>query len=366
MNASACFAQTYAEARRKFLAAADAARLDVQSHRHPLPGMDGEELAMDVVHYGPPDAAALLLITSGCHGVEGFCGSGIQNALLADGSFHAQAAQAGVAVLYVHALNPWGFSWWRRTTQENVDLNRNWLDFRAPLPHNADYDAIAHRLLPAQWPPTLLNEAALLIYAARHGKRALQAAVSAGQTAHPQGLFYAGGAPTWSQLTLRQVLQEHGTRCARLAWIDLHTGLGPTGHGERIFSGRDDAAALARARTWWGAGVTSIAEGNSSSAPLSGQMFVAAYQECPQAQYTGMALEFGTVPLLETINALREDQWCENHPGLAAERRLAARQRMRRAFYTDTEVWKTQVVGQGVQAARQAVAGLAAAAQSMS
>jgi hypothetical protein len=367
VNASACFAQTYAEARRKFLAAADAAGLDVQSHRHPLRGMDGEELAMDVARYGPRDAAALLLITSGCHGVEGFCGSGVQNALLADGDFRAQAAQAGVAVLYVHALNPWGFSCWRRTTNENVDLNRNWLDFHAPLPHNADYDAIAHRLLPLQWPPTLLNEAALLAYAARHGKRALQTAISAGQTAHPQGLFYAGSAPTWSQLTLRQVLQEHGTRCARLAWMDLHTGLGPAGHGERIFSGRhDDAAALARARTWWGAGVTSIAEGHSSSAPLSGQMFVAAYQECPQAQYTGIALEFGTVPLLETINALREDQWCEIRPELPAERRLAARRRMRRAFYTDTDGWKARVVEQGVQAARLAVAGLATATSSMS
>jgi hypothetical protein len=40
------------------------------------------------------------------------------------------------------------------------------------------------------------------------------------------------------------VLQDHATRCARLAWIDLHTGLGPSGHGERIFSARDDAAAL--------------------------------------------------------------------------------------------------------------------------
>ncbi len=359
MSVSACFAQSYAEARSKFLAAADAAKLDLQSHRHPLLGMDGEGLAMDVVRFGKPHAAALLLITSGCHGVEGFCGSGVQNALLADTGFHAQAARAGVAVLYVHALNPWGFSWWRRTTQENVDLNRNWLDFHAPLPHNAAYDAIAHRLLPPQWPPTLLNEAALLAYAACHGKRALQTAISAGQTTHPQGLFYAGRAPTWSQQTLRHVLQEHGRRCTRLAWIDLHTGLGPAGHGERILATQpDDRAAADRARAWWGP-VTSVYDGSSRSAQLSGQMFAAAYQECPQATYTGIALEFGTVPLREMLNALREDQWCENRPELPPERRRAARQRMRRAFYTDTDKWKARVVEQGVQAAQQAVAGLA-------
>ena len=39
------------------------------------------------------------------------------------------AHDAGVAVLYVHGLNPYGFSWWRRTTHENVDLNRNFRDF---------------------------------------------------------------------------------------------------------------------------------------------------------------------------------------------------------------------------------------------
>ena len=34
-----------------------------------------------------------------------------------------------LAVLYIHALNPHGFSFWRRVTQEGVDLNRNFHDF---------------------------------------------------------------------------------------------------------------------------------------------------------------------------------------------------------------------------------------------
>lgn len=358
MSASVFFAQTYAEARAKFLAAAEGAGLDVHSRPHPMRGQDGEELAMDIARFGPADAEALLLITSACHGVEGFCGSGVQNALLAAPEFHATAHDAGVAVLYVHALNPYGFSWWRRTTHENVDLNRNWHDFSRPLPQNPAYDAIAHRLLPRHWPPSLLNEAGLLAYAARHGIRGLQTAISAGQHAHPDGLFFGGQAPTWSQQTLRHVLQEQATRCARLGWIDLHTGLGPNGHGERILACRDDAAALARARAWWGREVTSIYDGSSSAALLSGLMFNAAYEECPQAEYTGIAVEYGTVPLLETINALRADQWAENHPEVPAEQRAAARRRMRDAFYTDTETWKRHIVEQGEQAAMQAVEGL--------
>src|SRR5262245_23430494 len=122
MSAAHHFSRTYAEARERFLAAADEAGLDVHSHAHPMLGRDGETLAMDVARIGPPDAAGLLLISSACHGVEGFCGSGVQVALLRDAAWHQQAAAAKVAVLYVHALNPYGFSWLRRTTHENVDL----------------------------------------------------------------------------------------------------------------------------------------------------------------------------------------------------------------------------------------------------
>ena len=355
------FAQSYAEARGKFITAAETAGLDVQSHRHPMVGRDGEVLAMDVARFGALDAQAVLIVSSACHGVEGFCGSGVQGALLADAGFHRAAQAAGVAVLYVHALNPYGFSWWRRVTHENVDLNRNWQDFSAPLPVNAEYDRIAHLLLPPTWPPSAENEGSLAAYAQQHGDRALQTALSAGQYAHPEGLFFGGHNPTWSQQTLRHVLQEHGTRCQRLGWIDVHTGLGPSGVGEKIFACRDDAAALARARRWWGAGITSIYDGSSTSALLSGLMWTSAYEECPQADYTGIALEYGTLPLPEIVSNLRAEQWMENHPEASAEARAAVKKAFRDAFYTDTPQWKSRIVEQGLQAAQQAVAGLAAA-----
>jgi hypothetical protein len=352
------FAQTYAEARAGFLAAAAAAGLDVTSHAHPLLGRDGEPLALDVVRDGPTDAAALLLVSSACHGVEGYCGSGVQRALLADADFRQAARAAGVAVLYLHALNPYGFSWWRRTTHENVDLNRNFHDFHGPLPVNAAYDELATAIVPAEW-PSPAADARLAAYAAAHGERALQTAFSAGQHEHPQGLFYGGRAPTWSQQQLRHVLQDHGRRCARLGWIDLHTGLGPNGHGEKIFACRDDAAALARARAWWGPDVTSIYDGSSASAKLSGLMWLAAEDECPQAEYTGIALEYGTVPIDAVLQALRADQWLENHPEAGAPRREAIKRQLRDAFYTDTDTWKARIVEQGLAAAWLAVRGLA-------
>ena len=359
MNASACFGKSYADARSKFLIAADRAGLDVHPHPHPMLGRDGEALSMDVARFGAADAPALLLVSSACHGVEGYAGSGVQVALLEDHAFHQAAVQGGVAVLYVHALNPYGFSWCRRTTHENVDLNRNFHDFSAPLPGNDVYDEIAPLLVPATWPPAPEVEAGLQRFIESRGMRALQQAISAGQHTHPQGLFYGGQNPTWSQQTLRHVLREHATRCTRLGWIDLHTGLGPSGHGERIFAGRDDdEQALQRARSWWGPEVTALADGSASATPLNGLMFQVAYQECAQAAYTGIALEYGTLPLMEVIHALRADQWLENHPEAGDDQAREIKKRLKDTFYADDDRWRERILAQGREAARQAVAGL--------
>ena len=356
--ASAHFSQSYKEARQRFMRAADAAGLDVASHIHPMLGRDGETLAMDVAWQGPRNAESLLIVSSACHGVEGFCGSAVQAMMLGDTTWCNAVREARIAVLYIHALNPYGFSWWRRTTHENVDLNRNFHDFSQPLPVNAGYDEIASLLVPPTWPPSPEIESRLQGFLVERGMAAMQAAVSGGQYAHPEGIFYGGRNPTWSHVTLRHVLRDHGQRCRQLGWIDLHTGLGPLGVGERILACRDDPVALRRARAWWGHSVTSINEGSSSSAPLQGLMWLATEEECPQATFTGIALEFGTVPLLAMFEALRADQWLELHPEADAALQAQLKQQTRDAFYVDTDDWKRQVIAQAKDAAHGALRGL--------
>ncbi len=355
------FSTSYSEARQKFLQAAHAAGLHVESHPHPLPGRDGEALAMDVVLDGPADAKNLLIVSSACHGVEGYCGSGVQVHALQDSAWRAAAQENHVAVLYIHALNPHGFSHVRRVTHENVDLNRNFQDFSQPLPVNDAYREVEPLLLPEVWPPNAANQQATVDFIAQHGMVGLQAAVTRGQHQYPDGLFFGGTAPTWSNLTLRHVLRQHGQRAERLAWIDLHTGLGPNGVGERIFACADDAAALQRARAWWGANVTSIYDGSSTSAFLTGLMWISAYQECPQAEYTGLAMEYGTQPMEQVMMALRADHWLHKHPEAPAAQKAQIKQDLMDAFYTDTDAWRSQILAQAQDAMRQAVQGLAQA-----
>ena len=357
------FPPSYARARVKFLEAAAAAGMAIRSHNHPLPGKDGETLAMDVALDGPANAEKLLIVSSACHGAEGYCGSGVQVFAAHDEAWRQHARDAGVAVLYIHALNPHGFSHVRRVTDDNVDINRNFQDFTQPLPLNAAYATIHEWLLPKAWPPSADNEAALQAYVADQGEARFQAAVSQGQYAFPSGLFFGGTAPTWSNTTLRQVLREHGRSAQHIAWIDLHTGLGPSGHGERILASRNDAAAMQRARAWWGGNgstpVTSIDDGSSKSASLTGLMWGAIFEECPQAEYTGIAMAYGTVPFTDVLQALRADHWLHLHPEASPALQAEIHQGMRDAFYTDTDEWRAQIVVQARQAMFQAVDGLA-------
>ena len=356
------FSASYAQARVKFLEAAATVGARIESHKHPLPGRDGEQLALDTALDGPEQSERLLIVSSACHGVEGFCGSGVQVFALHDAEWRAKARDAGLAVLYLHALNPHGFSHLRRVTQENVDLNRNFHDFAPPPPANEAYRRVHPLLLPADWPPDAANQAAVQDFIAREGLAAWQAAVTGGQHDFDDGLFYGGRAPTWSNTTLRQVLAKYAGQARQVAWIDVHTGLGPNGVGERIWAGRDDAAAIARARRWWGDGVTSIHDGSSTSPPLTGLMSNAIHDAAPQADYTGIALEYGTVPIAEMLDALRGDHWLARHPEAPPALAADIKARLRQAFYTDTDAWKGQVISQARQALFQAADGLAAGA----
>jgi len=363
MKAIPHFAQSYAEAREKFLAAAEARGARTFRHIHPSErGAKGEELSIDVAEIGDERADSLLMLSSGTHGVEGFCGSGCQVALLHDEEFIRAVESSRVAVVMLHALNPYGFSHLRRGNEDNADLNRNFVDFSAPLPPAAAYGEIHALLVPATWPPAQENEAGLRAWMNNHGERAFQAAVSGGQYTHPDGMFFGGRRPSWSNGCLRAVLRERAAPRRRFGWIDFHTGLGPRGHGEKIYSGRNDAAAIARTKGWWGDDVTSFFDGSSTSAHVTGIISDAAPGECPRTEITSMALEYGTYPLEHTLQALRAEQWVHNHPEAPLEQREAIKRAMRDTFYVDDDDWKAKVYEQAKRACLRGLACLVPAA----
>ncbi|HEF4760142.1 TPA: M14 family metallopeptidase [Pseudomonas putida] len=346
---SALFSQTYAESRTKFLAAAQSKGLAVESYELDLKGAQGETLATDVVVEGPLDASRMLIVISGVHGVEGFTGSAVQTGLLG----MKLPKPADTSVLYVHAINPFGFSHLRRVTQENVDLNRNFIDFDSSLPQNPGYEQIHDALLPQQWPPE--SDEVLETYRRDHGDKALQQAMSIGQYRFEDGMWFGGKAPTWSNDTFRTILRKYTANIEVLVSIDIHTGLGPFGYGEKIFAGFDhDTFNLAQ--DWWGE-LTNVHTGTSTSVAMSGPIQSAIVQECARAQHIGICLEYGTCPFEQVITALRADHWAYRYGMCRTERGIASH--LKDTFYPDQPEWQQRVWEQGEQAVVQALDGLA-------
>src|SRR5262245_9915337 len=137
------FSESYAEARGKFLVAAISAGGRIQSYgRDDVKGKDGELLACDVAVLGPDTAEKAAIVITGTHGAEGYCGSAIVHRWLVKPE--GGNVPDDVKVVLVHAINPWSVSYKTRTTENNVDLNRNF--FPAPSGYERDnpsYDALA-------------------------------------------------------------------------------------------------------------------------------------------------------------------------------------------------------------------------------
>lgn len=348
---------SYTEGADRFRVAAEKAGAVTERHDHSLFGPEGELLAIDVACLGREGAPALLVL-SGTHGVEGFAGSACQVAWLETGGV-ARAAAAGVAVVLVHALNPYGFAWIRRVNEDNVDLNRNGVDFTEPLPENPGYEELADALVPERWDQETqdVTTARILDYAGRHGFPALQAAVSGGQFRHPNGLFYGGRAPSWSHGVLRAVVDRHLAGRPRVAVVDLHTGLGPFGVGE-LLGPRPATAAWERARAWY-AELTTPGEGDSVSAAIHGDVLDVVGRWLPDTtEYTEVAIEWGTVDVVEVLQALRADAWLHAYGDPTGADGPPVKAALRAAFAPDDEDWSRLVGLRCQQVVEQAVAGL--------
>jgi hypothetical protein len=353
------FSQTYAEAREKFIQAAEFRAMELHNAIHPdRTGPDGEALSIDFALHSPENARAVLVLTSGTHGVEGFCGSGCQTGLLNDSALLDELSARNIALLLVHAVNPYGFAHLRRVNEDNVDLNRNATDFSQVADANPLYKDLDPLLLPATWPPADLDNAALGAYIQQHGERTLRDVTSKGQYDVADGMFYGGNAPCWSTRELRAILSTYVSRFDRLAWIDIHTGLGPYGHGEKIFMSKDTAE-LQRARDWWGCDVKPIFEPGSVSADAQGPLLNLVYDACPAVEKTTLALEFGTLEPLRVLHALRAEHWLYRHPDVSTDQAAQIRQELKNAFYCDAAEWKGMVYAQTRVVALQAMNGLA-------
>ena len=230
------FSKDYGQARSRFLDAASrfAERDSLAIVRtFNVPSRKDSELFTDSLFLPAKSRKqTLFLLVSGVHGVEAYLGSALQLMFLEEILPLVDRERTGVLML--HVMNPFGFKYCRRNTENNVNLNRNFAPADSLFQtENAGYERVAALVdarEPAGGPLESFLKAGGLIADCllRRGFSGaeLNQALAQGQYRHPKGLEFGG--------FKREPQVEHFTEIAREAMkgyeeivlFDLHTGLG--------------------------------------------------------------------------------------------------------------------------------------------
>ncbi|EPJ53157.1 MAG: hypothetical protein OFPI_11520 [Osedax symbiont Rs2] len=324
------FSDDYFSARTRLLDACQKADLTVQTLLHPSITDQRGEVAIDVVRIGSETASKVIFISSGVHGTEGTVGSGVQLGLIEQ--LGQLRVSQDVAYVIIHAVNPVGYINLTRCNEDNIDLNRNFKDFRAPLMANPDYDSLRDALCSnyLDGDKRAVDDQKIQQYIDDHSMAALTEKVLKGQHSDAQGIFYGGICPSWSRLMIEQIVHQHAQHAQHVAIIDVHTGIGPRGVGLIL---RDK--------------VRDSQQGDM--APLAGVMCTVLDQLAAHQSKIKIILEFGTLSFDQVLCSLRDDNWLYRHPDASLAQRNTIKHHLKHALRVDEDDWYAAIWQQSWQ-----------------
>lgn len=356
-GATGYFSATTTEADAKFAAAARRAGATLAQVRHPRPGPGGEPLHVSFARAGAADARQALLVLSATHGCEGFAGAAVQTGLLDN---LRALVPAGVAVVLVHLINPWGMAWSRREDHDNIDLFRNFHYHDDPIEPDPLFDVVDDAMdLPhyAQHTPEKKARVRDELIAKYGSEARLIAAIRRGQHHRPRSTMYHGQAPCWSWHVLRERLPPLLAGVAQLAVIDVHTGFGPYGHGTVMSYDAPGDPRHERVKRWMGGTVYS--PGMDADIPAHKKSpfgFIADW--VTGLAVTSAILEYGTFPPEETRDVFPLNHHYHLYGDPLSPAGRAVGRRYRRFCYPEEPRWMERVWQNGADVVRRFGQGL--------
>ncbi|GLD99934.1 hypothetical protein PINS_up008662 [Pythium insidiosum] len=357
------FTETYYQARALFRERARGAHATLHTLR--LDHLQDLDLTIDVAVMEGSKKNVVVHV-SGTHGAEGFAGSAIQSAALQRYSTWMTHSDADPTVIFVHALNPYGFAQFRRNNEHNVDLNRNWLsddEIQALTKRDANafgyldvYDLLNPSVTDVEsWAcPLMLRQ---IWHFATKGWSSFKRAVVTGNYHFPASLFFGGFKKQPSIVLLEEFLQRNidFQSLERFAVVDVHTGLGKSGEETLFLTGKGSSEVMSRVFAHEIKENVANSIANSTNAVTSGYDAVAGVvcdgiaQLVPvnrRRHVVSVAQEFGTVPPPFVLKAMVEENAMYHQ---APTRRLPYAERARDVFYVHRSVsWKQSVLDRGV------------------
>ena len=175
----------------------------------------------------------LIILTTGVHGIEGYIGAVMLDVFFEE--IYPTLNTENTGVLIVANVNPYGMKYMRRYNENNVDLNRNfienWDDFDRSS--NKDYPKVVNFLQPkGKMGNAFFHEVGFYLSLAKEavltGADTISDALLTGQYEYPEGVYYGGNGDEKSTAYLKGVFAEclDGSY-ENIIHIDIHSGYGP-------------------------------------------------------------------------------------------------------------------------------------------
>ena len=362
MDADRYFGRDYPSARATFLNACKTQDVFASSFLNENGrGPNGEPLLCDTAYWGDPDAGKLVVVSSGTHGAEAGCGSAIMSGWM--DALSGNPLPDDVAVLFMHTLNPWGFAHMARTTEDNVDLNRNFIDFKFAAPENVGYAMLHSVFMPKNWSADVRGGifSNMQDFHRQHGDSIFLSAMRAGQYEFEDGIGYGGRRPAWSRQVFEYMVKAVGARRQRAAYVDLHTGVGEYAKPEFICFHEPQSDSYKRAAAWWGlSGAQPDGQATEKDVSYHGTILQAFPRLLPDVETTVTCLEFGTLSMEDVQLAIIADNWLRRAGGDGGQGRAEARALVRDAFCPDDPYWRSQALSKGMEVLNKTVEGISA------
>jgi hypothetical protein len=348
------FSPDYATARARFIDLAQQKGATTSHIDLSAKGPKGLPLTIDIAVFGSKKPKKVLLHCSGLHGIEGFAGSAIQLALLSE----LVDPPDDCATVFVHALNPFGMAWLRRVNENNVDLNRNFLDQDEAYAGAPDHYTRLNPMMNPKSPPTfdffLIRTIGSIL---KSGFNALKQSIVGGQYEYPNGLFFGGKQLEEGPTQYLQWLREHLSTAEHVVAIDIHTGLGKQGFDTLLVDGGPENVLYQQLEVAFGDHVAPWDPENSVAYEIRGGHSEGIRNSLTDTKVHFVTQEFGTLPPLKVLHALREEnRWHHWGPGTEKIDHLEhpAKQNILHAFRPDLPNWRNAVIDRGMELAEQA------------
>ncbi|WP_101757116.1 DUF2817 domain-containing protein [Oceanicoccus sp. KOV_DT_Chl] len=347
---AAWFLQDYHACRTDFLRRCDNQHLPHQQLQWnlTLPG-ETSSWSSDAIYFGNPSANKVLVIISGTHGVEGYCGSALQRFFLAELAAQGTRLAEDKAVVMLHALNPWGMDQARRCDHQGIDLNRNFIDFnQTAIPH-PDYEHV----LACMQLDSISRRQQLQQLQQQWGQSYFDKVLSGGQYHINWAPFYGGQSPAHAQTVINELIAQWSLAGRELLVMDLHTGLGPWGYGELISDHPSGSNGNHFARQLLGQSVAVTAEGGSFSVPKQGLLDYR-WHQLMEDSGCFLTLEFGSYGTDALFEVLLDDhdlwrrKW-QLEGSVSSNEQASIRQRMVEHFCPQDHLWQQSVLMRGWQ-----------------